>query len=368
MAAYRRFVAYVYEYRKEKKGVNCGFVRIEAWRNVCRIELHLLCPGLVSGSECSVYGFVRKDESINGILLGVCETAKEEINCILESSVEHMGDSEHSLEEMGGMIITTDQGGFFGTEWDDMPIRPEKFRVVPRIQEDTSESAAADGKAETDEMVKPGKDEENSRTESKEDKEHPKKDKSAAEIADTEMQKAEAAQTEVKTPESQELHTQSVTEPDSTLVQNSETVSPDQEVMNVQEKKSPDRKPQERKSQNYRRCGTPCEVFQDGELHDCHKISPQDLCSMGRRTCLLRNNRFVQYGYYHFGHLLLCQNHCGQPVLGVPGRYDQQERFMANMFGFPYFKESSEIQVPGGKGGYWYRLIDSTNPNNGNGC
>lgn len=249
-----------------------------------------------------------------------------------------------------------------------MPIRPEKFRVVPRIQEDTSESAVSDGKAETDEMVKSGKDEENSRTESKEDKEHPKKDKSAAEIADTEMQKAEAAQTEVKTPESQELHTQSVTEPDSTLVQNSETVSPDQEVMNVQEKKLPDRKPQERKSQNYRRCGTPCEVFQDGELHDCHKISPQDLCSMGRRTCLLRNNRFVQYGYYHFGHLLLCQNHCGQPVLGVPGRYDQQERFMANMFGFPYFKESSEIQVPGGKGGYWYRLIDSTNPNNGNGC
>ena len=172
----------------------------------------------------------------------------------------------------------------------------------------------------------------------------------------------------MKTQESQELHTQSVTEPDSTLVQNSETVSPDQEARNVQEKKSSDRKPQEQKSQNSRRCGTPCEVFQDGELHDCHKISPQDLCSMGRRTCLLRNNRFVQYGYYHFGHLLLCQNHCGQPVLGVPGRYDQQERFMANMFGFPYFKESSEIQVPGGKGGYWYRLIDSTNPNNGNGC
>ena len=172
MAAYRRFVAYLYEYRKDKKGVNCGFVRIEAWRNVCRIELHLLCPGLVSGSECSVYGFVRKDEGIDGILLGVCETAKEEINCILESSVEHMGDSEHSLEEMGGMIITTDQGGFFGTEWDDMPIRPEKFRVVPRIEENMSESAASDEKAETDETVKSGKDEKNSRTESKEDKEH----------------------------------------------------------------------------------------------------------------------------------------------------------------------------------------------------
>ena len=368
MAAYRRFVAYVYEYRKDKKGVNCGFVRIEARGIVCRTELHLLCPGLVSGSKCSVYGFVRRDDGTDGILLGTCETEKEQINCILETSVEHMGDSEHSLEGMGGMIITTDQGGFFGTEWDDMPIQPEKFRVIPRIQEDTSESAASDEKAETDETVKSGKDEENSRTESKEDKEYPKKDKLTAETADIEKQKAEAAQTEVKTPESQELHTQSVTEQDVQLTQHVETASPDQEALNEQEKQLQDQKLQKQKPQPPRMCGTPCDVFKDGELHDCYKISPQDLCRMGRRTCLLRNNRFVQYGYYHFGHLLLCQNHCGQPVLGVPGRYDQQERFMANMFGFPYFKESSEIQVPGGKGGYWYRLIDSTNPNNGNGC
>ena len=46
-------------------------------------------------------------------------------------------------------------------------------------------------------------------------------------------------------------------------------------------------------------------------------------------------------------------------VLGIPGAYDQQERFMANMFGFPYFKESRHIQIPGGTGGYWYRLIDT---------
>ena len=51
----------------------------------------------------------------------------------------------------------------------------------------------------------------------------------------------------------------------------------------------------------------------------------------------------------------------GQHILGVPGGYDQQERFMANMFGFPYFKESHEIQLPGGRGGYWYRLINSAN-------
>ena len=39
MAEYRRFVAYVYEYQKEKKGSNCGFVKIEVRGEICRIEL-----------------------------------------------------------------------------------------------------------------------------------------------------------------------------------------------------------------------------------------------------------------------------------------------------------------------------------------
>ena len=65
------------------------------------------------------------------------------------------------------------------------------------------------------------------------------------------------------------------------------------------------------------------------------------------------------YGYQNFGHLLLCRNPRGQYILGVPGSYSQQERFMANMFGFPYFKESSYIEIPKMRGGYWYRLIDA---------
>ena len=72
MAEYRRFVAYVYEYQKEKKGSNCGFVKIEVRGEICRIELHLQCPGLMPESTCSVYGFVRNRGLLDGILLGGC--------------------------------------------------------------------------------------------------------------------------------------------------------------------------------------------------------------------------------------------------------------------------------------------------------
>ena len=165
----------------------------------------------------------------------------------------------------------------------------------------------------------------------------------------------------------QELHSQSVQESES-----SNSISPESgEAVEVQ--KTPDQTPDEIFREHNRTYsprllpGTPCDVFPDGELSDCRKISLQDLCRLGRRACMLRNNRFVQYGSYNFGHLLLCRNNCGQMILGVPGGYDQQERFMANMFGFPYFKESRHIQIPGGRGGYWYRLIDSADSNNRNG-
>ncbi|MDO4276671.1 MAG: DUF6128 domain-containing protein [Eubacteriales bacterium] len=101
--------------------------------------------------------------------------------------------------------------------------------------------------------------------------------------------------------------------------------------------------------------------FDDGELTQCWKIHPKDFAYFQQRECSLRNNRFLLHGYYNFGHLLLGQKANGQYILGVPGGYDQQERFMANMFGFPYFKESSQIELPKGRGGYWYRLINAPN-------
>lgn len=60
MAKYQRFVAYVYEYQKGKKGNNCGFIKVEAREQVCLMEVHLRCPGLIAGMECTVYGFVRR--------------------------------------------------------------------------------------------------------------------------------------------------------------------------------------------------------------------------------------------------------------------------------------------------------------------
>lgn len=302
MADYRRFVAYVYEYQRGKKGDNCGFVKIEIRGMVCRIELHLRCEGLISEAECAVYGFVREKGLLNGVLIGVCKTSENQIEAVLETDTQRMGSSAYTMDQLGGMIFTTDKGGFFGTEWDDQQIRQGDFRPMNVEKKKADDMEISEESSEENDIKK-----------------------SAEEVP--------------------ELHTQSISENAAKISSPSTNTLPPPV-----------------------RVGTPFDAFTDGEFMDCRKITPQDLCHIGRRECMLRNNRFVQYGYYHFGHLLLCRNSCGQQILGVPGGYDQQERFMANMFGFPYFKESPQIQIPSGKGGYWYRLINPADADNRDCC
>ena len=45
---YRRFIAYVYEYRKGKKEDNCGFMKVEVRNHMCTIEPHLQVGNLAA--------------------------------------------------------------------------------------------------------------------------------------------------------------------------------------------------------------------------------------------------------------------------------------------------------------------------------
>ena len=132
MAEYCRFVAYIYEYQKGKKASNCGFVKVESRGEVCRMEFHIQCPGLIPGIGCKIYGFVRNRGLMDGSLLGECTTETDRIEYAMETDPECMGTAEIILEKTAGLILLTENEGFLGTEWDDQPIRPENFRAVDK--------------------------------------------------------------------------------------------------------------------------------------------------------------------------------------------------------------------------------------------
>ena len=128
MAEYRRFIAYVYEYRNGKKTDNCGFVKVEVRNGLCTVEIHLQVAGLIPEEECKVFTFLRKEGLLQGIWIGSCKTEKDMIEGNLETEAQSAGGSGIPLEKMSGMIFTTASGGFYGTQWDDQSIRPENFK------------------------------------------------------------------------------------------------------------------------------------------------------------------------------------------------------------------------------------------------
>ena len=367
MKEYRRFVAYVYEYQKGKKGRNCGFIRVEAREQSCRLEVHLLCPGLTPDVQCEVFGFVRNAGLMDGKLIGSCMTEESRADCVLETDRNSMGGSGAPLEKIGGMVLITENGAFFGTEWDDQPIRPENFRRTENRKRE--EALVPDRGKRQEEPEAEGKEEVRRKEPEPEEKEEVRQEEPEAEEKAEVRQEEPEAEVGQKEPEAEEKAEIRQEEPEVKTEVKQEDPEIEKEPyteqardgeQNKEEETEPEVKAQAVSSfSQLLSVGEPVEAFADGEIYDCRKIQLRDLAVLYPRDCSLRNNRFVQHGQYHFGHLLLGRNRLGQYILGVPGGYDQQERFMANMFGFPYFRESRQIRLPRARGGYWYRLINS---------
>ncbi len=87
-------------------------------------------------------------------------------------------------------------------------------------------------------------------------------------------------------------------------------------------------------------------------------IKPQDIGLLPREEWVYGNNSFLLHGYYNYRYLILAKlnNPQGTPryLLGVPGHYYSNERYMASMFGFPNFVLSKEQPMEDGRFGYWY--------------
>ena len=90
-------------------------------------------------------------------------------------------------------------------------------------------------------------------------------------------------------------------------------------------------------------------------------IRPDDIGKLPRECWVYGNNSFLLHGYYNYRYLILVrldQEH--GPVrylLGVPGHYYSNEKYMANMFGFPNFVLSKKQPPNDGRFGYWYTDI-----------
>jgi hypothetical protein len=101
--------------------------------------------------------------------------------------------------------------------------------------------------------------------------------------------------------------------------------------------------------------------FEDDEILACVRIEPGDIGLFPIENWVLGNNSFILHGYYNFRHLIFAKKKAidgEEYILGVPGIFQNREKFMAKMFGFTQFKSSKNVEQKTGEFGYWYIKIN----------
>lgn len=98
----------------------------------------------------------------------------------------------------------------------------------------------------------------------------------------------------------------------------------------------------------------------EGEEIECVRMQLNDLREFPKKYWYIGNNSFLLHGFFNYRHIIFGEmEEDGRKayLIGVPGVFQNQERIMAAMFGFPEFRTAKNTEYKTGNFGYWYRVI-----------
>ena len=368
MADYKRMVSYMYQYDKGVKGKNVGFARIEARNGQCKVTLHMQLLGQ-SDSIFPTYLILRDEKNMDLIYLGDAVLKSQIMDSKFITEEKNIMDSDHSLTEMGGMLIFLNQDIFFATEWDDKPIvakdveealKPKKLIKPSELgQESPIDSAKADDhKTDDIQDVKPSA----------------KLRKNGIAAASEPVLEVEEELELISVEEQYTLPKYKLPRGFKTIERLRvpvSTVDPDKvkqaahaklnqqteaKALAEEEKEASEHPVAQNFFEHYPRIYP----FEDNEVILCVKIQPKDIGMLPKELWGLSNNSFLMHGFYCYHHLIFAKlkdRYGCRYILGIPGIYHNRERFMANMFGFEEFKSIRRRELMQGDFGYWFLTV-----------
>lgn len=309
----RRFITYIYEYEHGNRGRNIGFVRTDLRENNCRMELQIRGLDRFKG-KCPVYLTVYEN-GLQAIPVSELLLTQGMGTCSFLCENNKIGDSGFAIHQAQTLTISCGNGRFLIGCLSASPV-PEAIRGEFSIfQKEISTPTASPA------SVIPPK---SSGAQSSESVPIP--------------QTKSAVPTEISAPAQNNAPTEIPTPVEIPVP--AENPAPAQKpavTESIQQAAQQEPAPQPKIS------------YQKIEIPDIRKLpkSNWNLC----------NNRFLLHGFFNYHYLMLKTLEIDgekQQFLGVPGIYEQPERMMAMLFGFPEFEAASTApEDMTGVFGYW---------------
>lgn len=393
MSNYRRLISYIYAYEGGIKGKNIGFAKIEVRGGQCRIQVNVK-KVYVGSNDIGVYLLSPKTELLLGRIFIRSGCGEFRIN-VNSSDIEGSG---LSMDECYGLTVHDVESAWqcYTTIWDDAVTQAAEMTTEMTLQ-DVTATPVEMKKEETDEDAEKG-----------EIPILPISDEIERELIKEEMRLQTTAPWEKETDEESSPVTEKEEDSDLVSVKEDDVLPPEEDdAVLPEEEKIPEEQPvpeeepaleahpmveaqqephhvefqgpedmeklkeldrleQEQKSRNrlwdqLERRYAKVLAFDYDKGCEILSIKPQDIGLLPRDIWVYGNNSFLLHGFYNYRHLILAKLNDpeGSPryLLGVPGHYFSNEKYMASMFGFPHFVLARKQPDEDGRFGYWYTDI-----------
>ena len=107
---------------------------------------------------------------------------------------------------------------------------------------------------------------------------------------------------------------------------------------------------------------TPVNDIFNTAFYEGYRVSVMELKNFGKEAGTLVSNQFLLKGYERYKHLLAGKvRYAGEEryCVGVPGIYENREKYMAEIYQFPVFLSLTENRMKTGSFGYWLHLLEN---------
>ena len=398
MSVYQRFISYMYEYHGNTRHQNCGYARIDNRNNLLKLEIHMKVSPQTGEEPIHIYGCFQRDGQLYGIEFGQHVPTLGMVNWRTQCDSDDLAQTGISFNDLEGLVLSDQSTVSYCSIWNDQSIQPLDLIPYPVTSAAETDAPAADnidavsatgsmlsadtGIDETSETLSPASVETSEAlptdTIESASVEATSRDPSVSPDAlATSSSASDTASATLSADSSENAEAASPSAPNSSatvedlprahtlvekiLAQEFVDTTP-QAADQTAASNTPPQTAASAASARWNRLTHrfPKDTrFTDGELKNCVRVTPREIPVLRREGFHIAGNRFILHCFQRDPHCLIGKiGDSEQYIFAVPGIYDNQERFMANMFGFPCFKSDTPGEpLETGQKGYWYKAI-----------
>lgn len=375
MSNYQRLISYIYAYEGGIKGKNIGFAKLDTRGNQCRIMVSVRMI-YIGGNPIGVYLLTGEKEVRIGTLFA--RNGAGEFRTVVNA--QNVEGSGCGIDAFWGLTVheTDSSWRCYTTIWEDavthaaevdlqkvsLPESPKekeegRLLISEEIEREIERETEGELRQETEGEMRPEEEQETEREFRQEAERETERELQPEAGAETERELQQEAESETE----RELQPETEREPwqEAEPELRSENEKEDLKTSIPGPKSSAS---EERAGELWQQLRSRYPKLLDFDYEDgCEILSvkPQDIGLLPRENWVLGSNSFLLHGYYYHRYLILVRlNRPGRAaryLLGVPGNYGNNEKYMASMFGFNEFVLSKNQPPRGGRFGYWYTEI-----------